>query len=669
VTGLLFLPDLLGLDDPSPAMARTYVALRELDARMQGKNRVPGNTSALSPGRQMLGGELGVEPIFDAGCLLLAALNGHGLALEEPGERIELAAEILLQLTASPLSEMPESATALFHGAGERPQGYGGVGLAAWVYPGRALGQDLAHRLAGELLSACLGESAPPDRDVDEVAREVEAFLVEEVADLSGELLPPESLEEAGLWRPLTSRLSPGRVRYFRKDLEDETAERLEALAAQRPALDRKARALGQAVAEQVEGTLVRCLDRAEPGRLSEAAFLLSEVAGHLDRRQREAERTADEHWKDLEAVDAEVEHVGAEMEELAARFPVLHGGADSHFDWRLTLKLIRSPRRLIGLVLAYRDLGQRGAIYRALLARQMVLAIDVLQHDLLVEVYEEARKRVDAQRAQVTDLTETFGAARRSLYRDGESDDATSCPQETNTSFRLEHSVLTTELIEELYASIRGSIADRMVDFQAQSPLSTWLPVEADPDAVTAACLAYAREQCQTLERLRVDDLVLDSLPDPRQRAEALRVLVSLSSPFLGWDETRLQGEEHRLLCVHTALGTGEGADSPLLEGLDDTVLPGALRGGSGTVRVVATGDAQRVTALTLMQGLPLAALVGLEEYAAAFDKEEADSLNTTATVNLRQAQDDFCSCSKAASHPVLDLDERDEKEDNDEG
>ncbi len=620
VTGLLFLPDLLGLDDPAPAMARTYESLRDLDGRMGGKH---------SAGRRRppSSNKMSTEPIFDAGCFLLGALNGQGLALEEPAERIELAAEVLVQLTTSPLREAPESVTALLQGAGERPQGYGGVGLAAWVYPGRALAQGLSRRLADELLSACLDEPACLDADATEMTREAKSLLVEGLAGLAGELLPPELLEEAGVWQPLTGRLSPRGIHRFRKRLEDEAAGRLEPLAAQRPALDHKAQALGNALAEQLAEVLARRLDRAEPGRLAEATSWLGEILDHLDLRRQEAEETADAHWRDLEAVDESLEQISAEMDALAARFPILRAEEGGGLDWRGALKLIRSPRRLARLCLAYRDLDQRGATYRALLARQMDLALDVLEHDLLVEVYQKARRKVAEQQAQVVKLAETCGAAQRSLHPDGKGKESTHWLQIGSASFGLEHSVLTAELVEDLYEPARGALADRLAEFQAQSPLSAWLREKPDAETITTAYLAYACDRCQGLEGISVDKLVFDSLPDPRQRAEALRVLVSLSSPFLGWDETRLRDEEQQLLCVHTALGTGEGANSPLLEGLDDRLLPGALRGGSSAVRVVATDDVQRVTALTLVRGLPLVSLAGWEEYAAAYHDVEQDA------------------------------------------
>jgi hypothetical protein len=56
----------------------------------------------------------------------------------------------------------------------------------------------------------------------------------------------------------------------------------------------------------------------------------------------------------------------------------------------------------------------------------------------------------------------------------------------------------------------------------------------------------------------------------------------------------------------------------SPLLEGLGN--IPWA--------QVVATNDGWRATALTVVQGLPLAALAGLEECATAYHAVDPESL-----------------------------------------
>ncbi|MFQ6058274.1 MAG: tubulin-like doman-containing protein [Anaerolineae bacterium] len=687
LTGLLLLPDALNPDDPRPALARAYAALRELDAWMGLHN---GYTAQWGDGLRVQGW----GPAFDRGCYLLEALNAEGLGLEEPGERVEFAAEALLQLAVTPLGAGCESPLTPLWSMGERPHDYGALGLAAWVYPGRALAERLARRLAGEILSAWLdGTEGRGERGEERLTFSNSNFHL----DAAEALLPAELLREAGLWRPLRSRLSLMRAKRFRQDLEDEAAERLECLAARRPDLDRRAEALAGELSERLARAVAQRLDLAAPGRLAEVEAFLTEVEQHLARLRAQTEQAADAHWKDLEALDVQLERVGGEMDALAARFP--------EPNWRAALAILRSPRRLLGLILAYRDLARAGAAYGALLARQMAVATEVLRRDLVVEAYEGALKGVQDQRTQVASLAEAIRAAQESLAPGSETRRQGGMPKSPlaplsvygSLGFGLERSILTPESVEALYASVcgdhstgsprrslsravttqaviaskakqspsrkeeiasspktllamtraeqlprakpRGSgqaLADPsaspstslraglrtslLADIaRAQGPLSAWLEMEPDGQAIATACLDYTRRRCQVLDQITVDELLIKSLGDARGRTEALRGLVELASPFLGWDETRLRGAEHQVLRTCTTLGLGDGVASPLLEGLGDLTW----------AQVVATGEGQRVTALTVVRGLPLAALAGLEEYAAAYRAADPASLH----------------------------------------
>jgi len=607
LTGLLLLPDALNTEDPQPALARAYTALQELDAWMEPQN---GYTVQWSDQLEIQGW----GPAFDRGCYLLGALNIEGLGLEKPEERVEFVAEALLQLAVSPLGARCESLLAPSWIMGERPHNYGTLGLAAWVYPSQALAEVLARRLAGELLSAWL------DDDAGKPSVSPEAFLAGcnlGPADVAEALLPAELLREAGLWRPLTPRLSPARIKRLRQDLEDEAVKRLESLAARRSDLDCQAEALGKELTRKLAQAVTQRLDLAAPGRLAEARAFLIEVEQHLARLRSETEQAADAHWRELEALDTELERVEEEMDGLTARFPEL--------NWRAILAILSSPRRLLGLFLAYRDLARAGATYGTLLARQMAVATEVLRRDLVVEAYEEALKGVQDQRAQVASLEGAIRAAQQSFV-----------PIQRDLygplGLGLERSVLTPESVEALYASVRGDLTDLLAGMaQVHGPLSAWLKAGSNSDVIATACLDYTRRRCRELDQITVEELLMASLGDAKARAEALRGLVELASPFLGWDETRLRGVEHQTLRLCTALGLSEGIASPLLEGLGE--VPWA--------QVVATGESQRVTALTVVQGLPLAALAGLEEYAAAYYAADLENPTTGVESIERKGED----------------------------
>jgi len=438
--------------------------------------------------------------------------------------------------------------------------------------------------------------------------------------DVAEALLPAELLREVRLWRPLTPRLSLIRANRFRQELEDDAAARLESLAAQRPELDRSAEALGRELSQRLAQAVAKYLDTPAPGRLAEAGAFLTEVEQHLTRLLTDTQQAADAYWKDLEALDEQLGCVGEEMDRLAARFP--------EPNWRGILRLLFKPRHWVRLILAYRDLKRTGATFAALLARQMAMAIEVLRRDLVAEVYQETLKGVEEQQAQVSCLAGAIRAAQQILARGYETERQGNSwsisphnpwSAADSLGFVLERTVLTPESVESLYALVRSAqptdseqaLADLLADIaRAQGPLSTWLRMEPSGEAVAKACLDYARGRCQVLEHITVDQLLLESLGDGKETIEALRGLVELASPFLGWDETCLRGSEREVVHTFAVLGLGDGMASPLLEGMGN--VPWA--------QVVATNDNWRITALRVVRGLPLAALAGLEEYATAY-------------------------------------------------
>jgi hypothetical protein len=172
---------------------------------------------------------------------------------------------------------------------------------------------------------------------------------------------------------------------------------------------------------------------------------------------------------------------------------------------------------------------------------------------------------------------------------------------------FGLELSALTPETAEALVRQARGALADLLTD-AAASParLSSWPGVDPDGEDMAGVALDFARARCAgALADLTIDDLVLQGLPDPQARLEALHGLLEAASPFLAWDETQLEGEDQGVVYSCALLGLGEGAAARALSGVGEVLFG----------QVLATGDDQRVTALCAVQGLPLAAVEGYGE------------------------------------------------------
>lgn len=626
VSGLLLLPDTLQPEDPRPALARCQAALHELDAKMRPHD------GHVTPWDEAVGMVQGWGPAFDHGCYLLGALNGRSLSLAQPEERSEFAAEALLQLAITPLGARCDSPlpAAWREDEEEAPHSYAGIGVAAWVYPSQALIEASARRLAGEILAAWLEEPGPSPAQEAVTAREAAAFLARcrtAPADVAEAILPAARLQVAGLWQPSALQLNLAHPGEFRPALEQEISARLDPLVARRPAMDGEARELGSALASNTAVALGQCLDIALPGRLPAAQAFLVEVEGRLRQLLAEVKATAQEHWQDLQALEAQAAQVAGEMDRLAASLP--------EADWRGLWRLVRRSRQWLALGRAARDLGRAGALYGALLARQLGATIEVLRCDLASEMLESALQGLEGQRGRLSALQTAIQAAQALAP----GPPARLCGA---LGFGLEQSVLTPDLIEELYTWARGSLADVLQEI-AQGPdrLSAWPGADPDGEDVVGVYLDYARQRCSRLDEVSVEDLLARVIGnDPWRRSEALQGLLASASPFLAWDETRLRDLEQQVvydcavigLPLGASVSTAAGLSSPLLEGLGEILW----------AQVTTAGERQRVTALTTVQGLPLAALTGLDddttqrEDRASLASQEMSDVQTEPTRNL---------------------------------
>ena len=604
VTGLLLLPDPLHADDPRPALARTYAALCEIEATMQPGDGWPAAWGDALPVD-------GWGPAFDRG-FLMGALNSQGLGLPQAEERIEMAAEALVQAALTPLGARCDPPLPPAWHSGQRSQAYGSLGVAAWVYPAAALVETCAHRLAGDMLASWT--EAPAPAAAAWAAAAGSAFVEARhltPADL-GDALPPAHLaNQDALMRPLAVPQSPAGARTMRAAMDAEMARRVEPLAAARPDLDRLAAALAETLEARLAEDVAVRLDGGA-GSLGEAAVFLDAVDQRLGELVAGFQQAGQARWGEMERVDAEITRLGAHLDALGQHIPGPAG--------REVLAAVMRPRRLWAIVHALRELARLGPGYAALLLRQTALAMDVLRHDLAMQVYDGVRAGVERQRQRIASLHTAARAAQRLV--------ATPLPSPCGAlGFSLEQSALTPESIEDLYRSAAGAPADTLAGF-AQTPdrLSAWPAAGADGEDLAGVCLDYARRRCRRLEQVTLESLLVHRLGQtPRARGEALQALAAAATPFLGWDEARLRADEHHVLHECVVLGlpdgvstsAGSGQASPLLEGLGEILW----------AQVVAGGDPRRLTMLSAVQGLPLAALAGLEDYASAYRAEDPAS------------------------------------------
>lgn len=265
---------------------------------------------------------------------------------------------------------------------------------------------------------------------------------------------------------------------------------------------------------------------------------------------------------------------------------------------------LLLRPPRLWRMARQIPEVQRLAAAYAALLLRQSFLALEVLRFDLVTAIYDTALEAADRRCAWLAALKQSTAAAASRLLP------VPPAPCGA-LGFGLEQSVLTPETTAALYSRARGSLADLLTDV-ASGPdrLSGWPVADPDGEDMAGVYLACTRQRCAgPLRALTIDRLIVDALPDPRARLEALAALAESASPFLAWDETKLRSLEHDVLYSCWALGLGEGAGSLALADTGEVLF----------AQVAQTGNTQRVTALSMVQGLTLDALVGWGENTTA--------------------------------------------------
>lgn len=601
-SGLLLLPHPDATLDVEAAAHRCRAALQALD-RFMGPH--DGFTTRWDDGQMQTGkqdppvepgGGLAVEgwgPPFDRGCFLLGALNAQSLTLGSADERNEFAAEILMHLAATGLASLCDGSAPPAWGLGERVQGYGGIGLASWVYPAGHLIEHVSRRMATEMLTTWL----TPERGGEEAesggwgAAAFWQHTGATAAALEEQTLHAADLDLHGLWRPLQQSVAWTTGHDLRQALDDQMAERLEGLVSLRPGLDQAAAELGRRLGEQLGQAIDQRLDQPTAGRLPQTKAFAVAAKEWLVQAQADSDARGDQHWRALEATEQELARVGRQLDQIVAA---------GHFPqptWRSLLATLLRPGRLWRLAQAMPELQRLAAAYAALLLRQTAIALEVLQRDLATMVYDEVLATAGRQTARIAGLEQAAAAAMERLLPIP--------PAPCGAlGFGLELSALTPERVEALYRQMRGALPDLLAGVAASSDrLSGWPGGDPDGEDMAGVYLAFAQARCaEPLRTLTVDQLVVDALPDTQARLEALAGLVESASPFLAWDETRLHSLEHDVLSSCAVLGLGEGAASLALADTSEVLF----------AQTAPTGDSQRVVALCAVQGLPLEALVG---------------------------------------------------------
>lgn len=352
----------------------------------------------------------------------------------------------------------------------------------------------------------------------------------------------------------------------------------------------------------------------AASGRLDEAAAFLDATRLRLQQVLDEMSSRAQDQERTLEETDRELARLGGQLDELGGSFPAP--------QVLPVLSTLFSPTRLVAAARAMGRLRQLAPAYGAQLTRWATLVFEMVRGELVSSVYEAALGEVANQQRRIDALGLASTAGHKIVSRAGP-------PLFGGLGFSLEQSVLTPELIDELYRSTQGTIVELLSDLAATPDrLSAWPSVDPDGEDLAGVCLDFAYRRCAKLDQVALEPLILRSIGQtPQRRSEALQALAASASPFLGWDEARLRSSEHQMLYGCVVLGLPQGASttssgglsSPLLDGLGEILWAQAIQ----------SNDRHRVTALCAVHGLPLAALAGLDEYAAAYAAYKVDNLD----------------------------------------
>ncbi|MDW8318522.1 MAG: hypothetical protein RMN53_11865 [Anaerolineae bacterium] len=547
---------------------------------------------ALCSGPPALGAMAGSSPkrdaLLDQGCFLLAPFNRQGLALGTAEERNELAAELLRLLVATDAARVCD----LPWSWGGVSCGFGSLGLAAWVLPVQPLIAYAARRMALELLDAWRTPRPGLPEDWWEAAARFWQGVGAAAPGLAEQVAPAAALDETGLWRPVGCPVTPWTARRLRQALEEQVAERVELLAARRAALEERAEALAQEMAQHLATAVDGLLDEPAPGRLPEAAAWLAAAQRWLETAQGQNAAAAEVAWHQLEALERSLAEAGERLEARAT------WGGFPERGWRSWAGFLLRPWRWVQAARALVDLRRLAAGYVALLLRQTHAALAVLRSDLAGRVYVALLAAVERQRARVQNLTSAAAAAAARI--------APWPPPLGALGFSLERSLLTPESVESLYGLARGEQED-LLRAVARTParLGGWPGADPDGEDLAGTALDFATHRCrEVLAGLTVDDLLCQAMPAPHDRLEALYRLMEMASPLLAWDETRMDGDEAGLVFSCVVLGLGQGAAAPALAGVGEVLFG----------QVMATGDPTRALALQAVAGIPLAALAGMD-------------------------------------------------------
>lgn len=617
LSGMLLLPDPLVLDDPRPALARTYAVLKTVDSYMGAHD---GYRRSYADGPVVDGW----GPVFNGECFLIGALNRDGLRLADSKSREHLVAEALLQLIATSLGRTVLVAEPVLRRIGRRP-GYASLGISSLVYPATAIHEYLSCRLAHEILATWASEPT-----IKSDATQATAFLTdndfspESVRDI---VLPREVLAEAGVGYPIRVEQSWERLDTLRSAIDGVVARRLEVLDDQREQLEQVAEALAVDLAHQVSRHLAKQLNHPQAANLRHSLTFLEALQREcLTLAQREAEQ-AEGRWNAFQSASEEVDAIGEHLVEVTTKLASC---------WPITLRGLvglLKPQRWLEIWRMWHAVRRTKMAYIVHLERQIELTVDILQADLVMHYLEEAAAQAGSWERRLGGLLDTIEVAIADLARDHAiTHDAEDEPaslhhssltcllqflrsaQDFGPSAHFEWSVLSPHQVETLYEETIDDPTEELLAFaNSQGRLAAWMERAMDASEVRAAVLAFTRRRLRSVRDVTVGQMLATHYPGVDRQRGVIEAIFDAAGSFISWDETVLRVDEGEGVRAAGALGV----PSSDAERVKEMIQPGPQ-----STPVVPTADPYRITALRLVRGIPLAAISIIHEASTCYQQ-----------------------------------------------
>lgn len=621
-TALLFMPALVPSDPATEACA--YATLKELNASMDGapyRRDYPGFTVDFA------------VPPFNRGCYLLDTRNERSLTLRSQAECTILAGEWLFRTTTTPLKGRIDDFVSNTGGAPDHMQGqptaYCSLGMAAYTLPVGALVDWNANRLSAELLTSCFLKA--------ELFSKVSSQLTDfsNKSHLRPDALMNEELRLGPDGQPI--QLSGDTINRLRRLPPDQIVPQVQAtlvnmrdemLPRQKRQIDANSKRLLRDVEDRIGEEIAGILQRFPVGGLSLATQFTERLRQEATRYNGVLSRRARAYQGRNEQQANHLNRLGPALKNAVASIPPLPLAAVSFLIGIVGLLILASvwlkhilgassPAAVIAAIAGVWIVGLAAAAYTAWrtvdgvariqneyvvhldnrfqteLGLTLVNAANTLYPDILT-VTDGHLQRLRRFSETISSLVRTFKARLNPEPLCGEVD------------FALQRSVLTPEIIEELYARYRGT--DR-VDahlaalMQTTGTLDLWQTRPASD--IEGDLLSFGRKVFSKMRELKAEDLLKKQLASQSQMERQISVLKDKAAPLWMYDPFSLGQAASQEARTFVGLEmSGESEMRKQFERLDPSAV------------FEATGDPYNITVTSIRRGMPFFGLRRAQEF-----------------------------------------------------